>query len=239
MSDISELPTAPSDHTPSSEPIPLHITNLNAAKELFKEFDDHRRFHLQTSLQLYDKLSSQIGIGTNLYEKLILLDGATIALSVTFLGSLSSRLGAAHLSGHPHLWMVAFSWLLLILSIYFSYRVILDRHSSVYSVLARVSADCSAHNHQRAHVSISGLSGLLKGEILIGEDKIDVSKLFAGLAELVKQEGEDSAKRATEYAAEIRKASREGVWAKLALNCTMLAVIMLCLFTVLSLRLLF
>ena len=61
-----------------------HRHEPGGAKEWLKEFDNYQIFRLQTASNLYQKATELANSGTALYEKLILLDGATIALSITF-----------------------------------------------------------------------------------------------------------------------------------------------------------
>ncbi len=78
---------------PELRPEHIVINDLDSARKLLAFGDDIQRFQLQLRFDLYDRLWKQLEAGTSLYEKLILLDGAIIALSMTFLASLSSRLG--------------------------------------------------------------------------------------------------------------------------------------------------
>ena len=80
MPDSEQL--ANTDTQPAGEAITA--TNLEAAKEWLKEFDNYQIFRLQTASNLYQKATELANSGTALSEKLILLDGATIALSITF-----------------------------------------------------------------------------------------------------------------------------------------------------------
>jgi len=105
---------------------------LAALKELGAELDNFQRFRLQIALDFFQKVTEVTRDGTALYEKLILLNGATIALSITFLGYLSSRLAIVHITEKPHLWMVAIAWSLLIASIFCCYHVIVARHTAVH-----------------------------------------------------------------------------------------------------------
>ncbi len=80
----------------------IEFTNLEAARKFASDGDSIQRFQMQSGLEIYDRLTKHFDAGTALYEKVILLDGAIIALSITFLGSLSSRFTSAHITQVPH-----------------------------------------------------------------------------------------------------------------------------------------
>jgi len=206
---------------------------------MFADFDDFQRFKLQTTLDFMDKLSKQIDNGTALYEKLILLDGATIALSITLLASLSSRLAAGHSVERLHLWMVDVSWSLLILSTFFSYQVIVRRQTASLSMFLKFSSEFTNYIYQRVGVTVSYLRASLKGEVLSGTETINISKFFEAVPSLLNQEKENSLKKISDTITEWQRGNKEIVFVKLAVYSTISAVVILCVFTILSVSLLF
>jgi hypothetical protein len=237
-SSVQSDPQQPIDKT-TEPPASFVIADLEQLRKVLADGDSIQRFRLQSRFDIYDRLTKHFEAGTAVYEKLILLDGAIIALSITFLGSLSSRLANAHITSGPHLWMVAVSWLLLIISIYFSYRTIIDRHAAGIRRLAGLSSECHQYIYQRLGVVLVGLSSLIKGEVSQGTERVQISQVFDGLNAALKAESEATVKKVTDFIVEGRKDYHEGLYANLAIGLTTVAVIMLCTFTIISLHMLF
>jgi hypothetical protein len=227
------------ESAPKPEDVPLGITNMDAARRVANDIESYQRFRIQTAMELCEKLLKQVDAGTALYEKLILLDGAIIALSITFLGSLSTHLTTAHVGTRPHLWLVAVSWLLLIMSVYCCHRVIVDRHGASYRVLTKLSSECHQYMYQRTGILLSSVGAVFTGEVPIGAERVQISKIMEQLNVALKQEGETVAKRMDDYITEGKKTYKEGLFAHAATGFTILAVVLLCAFTILSLDLLF
>jgi hypothetical protein len=240
---MAETPKQPQSENPEGVPKPeglrIELTNSEGAKQMFADVDDFERFKLQTTLDFMDKLSKQNDKGTALYEKLILLDGAAIALSITLITSLSSRLAAGHGVERLHLWMVDVSWSLLILSIFFSYHVIVRRHTASLSMFLTFSSEFTNYIYQRVGVTVSYLKAILKGEVLAGTETIKISKFFEAVPSLLNQEKENSLKKISDTISEWQKGNEEIVFARLAVYSTISAVVILCVFTILSVSLLF
>jgi hypothetical protein len=236
VAEILEQPTTDASRTEKAD---LTITDMAAAKALFDDFDNFQRFRLQVAAEFFEKTSELINAGTALYEKMILLNGATIALSITFLGSLSTRVASTHLSTKPHLWMVALSWSLLLFSTFCCYRVIVDRHSGMLRLLGRVSTVHTEYLYQRIGIVLASLGKLIKGQVPVGDDKVEFTKVTENLNEAVQKEGKTQVKKIEEMIEEGKKTYMEGTFARLAVNSTIVAIGFLCLFTILSLRLLF
>jgi hypothetical protein len=209
------------------------------AKEVFDAFDSLRRLNLQIGLDLFEKTFNLITQGTGLYEKLILVNGAAIALSITFLGSLSSHTAMDHIQSRPPLWMIDIAWALLILSIYLSYRVIIERHSATVSVLRKVSISHSKYQYDRLELILIQLSRILAGKLTVGDKKVDIQALFLTFAEALKKEGEAKVKESSDLADAALKESKERPLARLAIWCTLIAVVILCIFTARTMSLLF
>jgi Na+/H+-translocating membrane pyrophosphatase len=102
-----------------------------------------------------------------------------------------------------------------------------------------VSAEHTKYLYQHVEISLTRLGALLKGKVPIGSGNIEFSEFTAKAVKALEQEGEASVKRMEKFIEEGKKAYKEGLFAKLAVNCTILAIAILCAFTVVSLRLLF
>lgn len=121
MTDETDTPLIPD--VSSDDIKQLAITDIPVAREVFRDFDEFRRYRVQTGFETFEKFGKYLQQRSALFEKLVLVNGATIALSITFLASLSSHLANSPVK-HPPLWMVGASWVLLLLSTYCCYRYI-------------------------------------------------------------------------------------------------------------------
>lgn len=223
----------------SSNSVPFFIRDEAKAKEFFRDYEEFQKFQMHSAANLYEKAFALANSGTALYEKVVLLNGAAFALSVTFLGALATRFTAIHTESKPHLWIIAISWCLLIVSTYSCYRTIVDRHSAMHRMLAVLSKSNAEYIYQRLGVLINRMSALISGHVTVGSQNIDISTLSATLGPELKAEGESQLKRIDQLVAEGNKNHHEGVFAMTAIVSTILAVLFLCIFTLLSLRLLF
>lgn len=215
--------------------------NPEVIRKFIADADDVQRFGLRFRLDIYDRLSKQLEAGTALYEKMILLDGAIIALSITFLGSLSTRLANVlpPLERHPHLWMVAVSWVLLIASVFCSYRTLVERHGASLRHLTRISSEYHKYYYGRLTTVLACLGIVMKGQVNHEGETLEISQVFERLNAVIKVEGETAVKKMDDYIEEGRNNYHEKKFAKLAVWFSILGVLMLCIFTVMSLRMLF
>lgn len=237
---MSEAERSDAPETPVGTGPKLTITaNAEYVKELFRDFDNFRRFQLEIAAKFYDKTSDYVSSGTGLYEKLIVLNGATIALSISFIGFLSSRVTAAHFVEKPHLWMVAVAWSLLILSIYFSYQVIVHRRSVLLRFLHKTSKEHAAYGHQRLGVLLQAIASLGTGTFELGGKEVDFAKTFQAMKAAVDEEHQKVQTRFEDLIKPKTNEIGEGVWATLAVWSTIIAVAFLCTFTIRSLHLMF
>lgn len=81
-----------SDPDESPGYIRLTADDFKAMEELFREFRDARRLYLESVLSMTDRAIKSNESGAHYYERLVVLDGGTIALSLTLLGALISHL---------------------------------------------------------------------------------------------------------------------------------------------------
>jgi hypothetical protein len=216
------------------------VGNLEGIKKLVADGEEVQWLRLQLRLDIYDRLSKQLETGTALYEKLILLDGAIIALSITFLTSLSTRLAVIHPPvNRPHLWMVAVSWALLIASVFCSYRTIIERHGACIRHITSISSEYHKYFYGRLGAVLTRLGALMKGQINHEGETLEISQVFERLNAALKTEGEATVKKMDDFIEEGKKSYHERQFAKFALRFAILGVLMLCIFTVMSLRMLF
>jgi hypothetical protein len=192
-----EMPDAVQSPIPSEAVSIAPPAARDDVKDLLRELDDFQRYQIQLSLDLFDRVSRLNEQGNSVYEKLILVDGAAIALSITFLASLSSRLSAIHASHSFPLWMVGVSWVLLLLSIHSAYRVITIRHNHIFYAYRIAAETAQSYIHQHSAMNSVELGKrLAKVELPNGTGTLDFSKAFEALAELSRSLQADATERA-------------------------------------------
>lgn len=169
--------------------------------------------------------------GASYYEKLLLLDGGTIALSLTLLGALTTRTTGGHVPRIAFFCCVCPAWALLLTSIFCCRRLMASFHNINRSLVEQVSLVHSSDlATELSHLS-NKLSKNLDGEIRLEEETHDISWFFGGLSTLLSREAEEGRNKISELTqraarVEIRKA------AKIATGSTFLALILLCIFAV-------
>jgi hypothetical protein len=213
--------------------INVTVANVEALADCYRQLvEEHRSFMqsvssgVERSLNLNEK-------GASVYEKLILLDGGTIALSLTFLGDFISHTSMIHLPRQSFLWLVCPAWLLLLFSMLCCWRCIKAFHI-VNRKLHEQSSVLAADFHLRLMGNeMDRSSHLLRGELKVGAQTFDLSQFISALASsLTKIASEQYAK----YDALVKEAA-EGARemnrpARMAILSTTLAFVLLCIFAV-------
>jgi hypothetical protein len=103
----------------------------------------------------------------------------------------------------------------------------------------KFSSEFTNYIYQRVGVTVSYLRASLKGEVLSGTETINISKFFEAVPSLLNQEKENSLKKISDTITEWQRGNKEIVFVKLAVYSTISAVVILCVFTILSVSLLF
>ena len=212
--------------------VEVPLDRAESAKQLFSDFDAYIRLRLASRSQLFDQSLKVMTEVTNVYEKMILLDGAVIGVSITYLTSLLSRLGTFHVSSTSSLWMVEVSWLLSIVSMYFNFRVIVKRHSEIHIMLVNLSSEQMNYFHGRMGVHMTTMAHLVKGTVSLGGEEVDI----ASLPGLISKEHELLAKQVEKAKNDLAITHKERPAAIIAFICTLLSIIFLCIFAIRSLK---
>jgi len=124
------------------------------AEELQPIWDFNREFmeawhtQLQNQLWIAEKSTEHNQTAASFYEKVILLDSGTIALSLSVLAWVSPHMPGGHVP-HSLLWLMCSAWVSLLISIYCCAMVVTRQHNTnlklVEQVSAQTTAYCTAH----------------------------------------------------------------------------------------------
>jgi len=170
----------------------------------------------------------------SLAEKWILLDGATIALSLAFIGSLISRSG--RVPRHPFEWLVCPAWLLLLLSMSCCWATMSAIHRVNFRAVQAMAADVERYGLQILSLSISLVRNAAKNAVVEPVDNQQLDKLLRDLLQVSATVTDEITKSGEESHAATEKglatASSTGPFQRVAVITTAMALILLCAFAI-------
>ena len=167
------------------------------------------------------------------YEKLILLDGGTIALSLTFISSMKSNL---HLSKAAVFGLVAPSWALLLISVFCSWQFMLRMGIVNQSLVKQVNALAEGFHLQYLSILTGKIPNVVKGTFEFEGKAVDVAEHMTKASQQVSElatKQSNSIQGLVDAAGVQVKQIR--VYSVLAMLSTQLALILMCVFAVKSL----
>lgn len=215
--------------------IRLKGSDLKGIEELLREFMGARRLQLESMLSMTDRAIRSNEGGAHHYERLIILDGGTIALSLTLLGALISH-SPGGLPRVPFLLLVCPAWALLLVSIYCCVRQIARFHSCNKSLIEQAGSLFSDFHLQYFGILMDKAANVMKGEIQAGTETLDLSDLFSKTSEwftkAAKVESDKFNALVQKMAEDSQRRDREAV---LATQSMFFAFILLCAFAVVAL----
>jgi hypothetical protein len=209
--------------------IKITVSDWQGMQDFFKEFREVRRSHLENAKSILENCFKVNQAGASFYEKLILLDGGTIALSLSLLGA---HAPGSHISKAALYWFVCPAWVLLLLSIYCCWHRITQFHNTNKTLVQQFVALSSAYYLHYLGTLTTRFSRLAQGEIRIETEKHDFSAFMSDLATGLRKTGDEEN---TRFAALVKEASEndgKSRAARLAILATQLAFILLCVFAV-------
>jgi hypothetical protein len=211
----------------------IELADLAAAKEVVREFEEHSRYVVESAAAGVERIFRVHEHGAGFYEKLILLDGGTIALSLSLLGSLLSHSPGVHLPKTSFLWLVCPAWGLLLISVYCSWIRIISFQNINVSLAKQVSAQSSDFNLQMLGRIATRMSKAVKGEIRLGEDHLDLNAALAQIATSTADAAREQQRQVQKLIDQAnREANRTKIYARVALICTEVGILLLCVFAV-------
>lgn len=195
------------------------VADAEGFKDCHRQFVEERRLWMQSASSRFDKLIRLNENRASFYEKLILLDGGTIALSLTLLGGFISRTPAIHLPRQSFLYLACPAWVLLLISIQGCWATIAQFNSANYFLIEQFYTFSNNYHAQLMAIQVDKLSGLVPG--------------LSALASSVRKTGsEETAK----YDALVKEAAemyrKADLYTGIATLPTTVAFILLCIFAV-------
>lgn len=207
------------------------ILDKQASENFVRGFGELRHARFDSFRAVIEQCMKVNENGASFYEKLLLLDGGTIALSLTLLGALAAHPPDGHIPKAAFFWCVCPAWALLLTSIGCCRRLMGLFHSINRNLVEQVSL---MHSNNLA-LDLSGLSSKvskgLQGELILDAETHDLSWFFGGLSKLLEKEAGAALNRINELAGRAAKAETKTA-AKVATYSTYLAFILLCIFAV-------
>src|ERR1019366_9835916 len=128
---------------------PVDTARLHALSD---QITDLRRLNLENTSKLLDKIFKANENGASFYEKLILFDVGTIALSLTLLEQIVAHTPGGHVPRHPFLWFLCPAWFLLLVSIQCCTQRIVGFHNANILLVQQMSTLVS--ENQMRHLSV-------------------------------------------------------------------------------------
>jgi hypothetical protein len=184
--------------------------------------------HMRSNVDVLNATIAQNNKGATFYERLLVADGAIIALSLSFLGTLASRPSVPHLSRHSFYTLVCPAWGLLLFAMFLELHQLRMFHQSNILMIER-----GRQLSDEYHV------------FHMGQVQKEMSRLVAPLAagEVSKQISDNADKSLAvakkiraDSDAEILKATgkkwRQKLQGWTLMLCNEVAILLLCIFTV-------
>lgn len=129
---------------------------------LTKDLIEIQRLNSENTSRVFDRAMKAHENGALFYEKLILFDVGTIALSLTLLGQIVARSPGGQLPRHAFVWFLCPAWFLLLLSIQCCAVRIAAYHNANNLLLKKMSDVFSQNHIQELNIFLGRLSGLMK-----------------------------------------------------------------------------
>jgi hypothetical protein len=207
------------------------VLDRQAIADFVRGVAEMRRARLENFRAVVEQCIKVNENGASYYEKLLLLDGGTIALSLTLLGALATRTPGAHVPRIAFFCCVCPAWVLLLASIFCCRSLMASFHNINRNLVEQVSLMHSSDLAVELSQLSAKLSKNLQGEIRVETETHDISWFFGGLSSLLNKEAEEGRNKINELTqraakVEIRKA------AKVATGSTSFALMLLCIFAV-------
>lgn len=140
------------------------------SQSLIDEIHALGRWYLEISATLLENVIRVHENGGAFYEKLILFDVGTIALTLTFLGQLIAHLPGGHVPRHSFIWFLCPAWILLLVSIQCCVQRIVGMHNLNIILVHQVVTSLANEQIQRIRVLSTRLTSLV-GKLVISKEE--------------------------------------------------------------------
>jgi len=224
------------------------MADVEKARELIQESLDVRGSYLENVSKVLDKTVRVHENGASFYEKLILFDVGTIALSLTLLGQLVAHTPGGHVPRHPFLWFLCPAWVLLLVSIQCCAQLILGFHNVNTALVAQMSKLVSDNQANYLRVLITRLSAMI-GEVALSKEQAQqlrfstspqanpeqkaqtLSEVFANMNEALVKALQDSS-GVNQLLLKLEKDSKKTAAGRISIGAVTLALVLICIFAI-------
>jgi hypothetical protein len=172
---------------PATASTPLTVGDRAVVLSLFKDFHESYRYYLRDFASLVDKnleVNKQIAA---FYERIMLLDVGTIALSVTALISLVPRFSSGQFPKQTFLWYIVPAWSLLFVSTVACRVVIQNTVKANLLSYDEWSDAVIKYNAGVIAVQLTKMTQAMTGTVTLNSKDVDVAQTFAAYAESLKK----------------------------------------------------
>jgi hypothetical protein len=205
--------------------------DVQAVIDFSRQFMDLRLSHLSNASSILERSFKVNDSAAAFYEKVILFDGATIGLSLSFLASFVAHTSSSHVPRHPFLWFLCPAWVLLLVSIYCCSMRVAGYHNINNSLLRHFSALSSQYYYQHFGIITNRLSTQLKAGLNVKGK--DLREVFSDVAASWMTTAELEGKQISDLLAETETADKKsGYLARAGVMATTIALVLFCIFAV-------
>jgi hypothetical protein len=191
--------------------------------------------NLENTSKLLDKIFKANENGASFYEKLILFDVGTIALSLTLLEQIVAHSPGAHVPRHPFLWFLCPAWFLLLVSIQCCAQRIVSFHNANTLLIQQISA-VSAENYIRdVSVLVGRIPAVVGGIPLTQSEPKTVGEVLKKSGEALVNAANENTGKANEILQQAaHRDKRTGIAARIGVIATTTALLLICIFAIRS-----
>jgi hypothetical protein len=204
-------------------------TDLQAFRDSWREFTEIRRLWLDKSFSILETSFSANENAASFYEKLILLDGGTIALSLTLLGGIIAR--GSHVPRYPFMWLVCPAWVLLLTSINLCSQHIVAFHNLNKDAVEQVRVLTDNQYLSYLAVILNRMSLQVPGEVT---DTSSPTVFLSKTSKDMMRAAEDQGIQLKELAQKVGTANKTKLKAQIAFVATWVAFLLLCTFAIVA-----
>jgi hypothetical protein len=171
----------------SAEKPNINFTDPGPIPEVFRAFSESCYKFLDAHSVQVDKafdLNKQVA---SFYERIMLLDVGTLALSITALTTLVARFPTAHLPRTTFLWIIVPAWSLLLFSTFGCRAVIAHTVDANKVLYDQWQKNTFQYNFVRIATLITRISNSMSGTITFDAGPQDVNQKFSEMNDSLKQ----------------------------------------------------
>jgi hypothetical protein len=165
------------------------------------------------------------------YEKLLLLDGGTIALSLTFLGALHTAAAQSHIPRQAFLWLVCPAWVLLLTSMQ-ACRYLMAAFQNANRHLLESASSLSSNLDLDALAATARIfTKAAQAQLVTETETLDLAEFFTKYAAVLTKLARDASDKYLELLGSAQKIGTRAAGTIASLS-TSAALILLCVFAI-------